>query len=192
MSNDADENERLLKLVRAAITHDKELREKYQIGEKFRFISDRLNALLTRIEESVDAFKKKSELKTDTLSEDETLVYIYLYNAQGLVLQTWQKMLVPSVFYEYSVNRPVYNEKSHIEAVIRAKANKNQHGYIAVAIKKSDILPPTPGMELSKDSLGNPIIKVREGSLSFDKMISFTHNNINYKVSGNQMVKKEA
>ena len=191
MSNaDIDENERLLTLIHDAITHDKELREKYQIGEKFRFISDRLNALLSHVEENIQALKKKNEEKTDTLSEDETLVYIYLYNAQGLVLQTWQKMLGPAVFYEYSVNRPIYAEKPEIEAIIRAKTNKNQHGFITIAIKKSDILPPPRGAEPPKDSLGNPLIKVREGSLHFNRMVSFTHNDTDYKLVGNQIVKK--
>jgi hypothetical protein len=191
MSNeDTDENERLLDLIHAAIAHDKELREKYQVGDKFRFISDRLNALLSHVEENIQALRKKSEVKVDTLSEDEVLVYIYLYNAQGLVLQTWQKMLGPGVFYEYSVNRPIYAEKSEIEAIVRAKTNKNQHGYITIAINKSDILPPPPGTGPPKDSLGNPLIKVREGSLHFDKMVSFTHNNIDYKLVDNQIVKK--
>ena len=191
MSNEIDENEKLLKLIRDAIAHDKELREKYQIGEKFRFISDRLNALLARVEESVHALKKEDELQTDSMSEDEVVVYVYLYNAQGLVLQTWQKMLTPSVFYEYSVNRPIYAEKSFIEAIIRAKTNKNQHGYIAVIIPKKDLLIPAGETELPKDSLGNPIVKVREGSLRFDKMISFSHNGLEYKVINNQLIKKE-
>lgn len=191
MSNDIDENERLLKLVRDAIAHDKELREKYQIGEKFRFITDRLNNLLVHVEESLNALKKNEESKVDVISADETVVYIYLYNAQGLVLQTWQKMLSPSVFYEYSVNRPIYAEKSYIEAIIRAKANKNQHGYISVIVKRTDILAKAAEVEPPKDSLGNPIIKVREGSLHSEKMIAFTHNNTDYKLSGNQLVKKE-
>ena len=40
----------MLDLVRATIKRDNELREQHQVGEKFRFISDRLRTLLERLE----------------------------------------------------------------------------------------------------------------------------------------------
>ncbi len=191
MSNGNKEaSEKILQLVLSAMQQDKELREKYQIGDKFRFIRDRLSALESRIQENINSLHKEAVKKSDTIAEDEVLVYVYLYNAQGLAFQTWQKMVSPSVFYEYSVNRPVYTDKSHVEAFIRSRPNKNQHGYLTVVLKKQDILV-VADPQLVKDSIGNPLVKIREGSLIFNQLRAFTHNNHEFIVSlEGQLVKK--
>lgn len=176
-----EQREKLLQLMHEMLRRDKELREKHRIGEKFRFVRDRLNALAARIEEGLDILEKESEKAVDRLLEDDVVVYIYLYNAQGLVLKTWQKMLNPAVFYEYSVNRPIYTNKTHADAFIRSKTNKVQHGYLAVAIKKQDILSGE-GADLFRDTIGNLLVKVREGSLKLERLVSFTHNGHEYVV----------
>src|SRR5579862_525601 len=139
MSNDKELKNKLIELMQSVIKQDNELREKFQIGDKFRFIRDRLKALLTNVETSLAELKFEDEIKSESAAEDETIVYVYLFNAQGLVLQTWQKMVNGNVFYEHSVNRPIYTEKPHVEAFIRGKTNKAQHGYLSVVIKKLDI-----------------------------------------------------
>jgi intracellular multiplication protein IcmQ len=192
MSNETkDQQEKLLQLIREAVQQDQDLREKYQLGGKFRFISDRLNALVGHVEENISLLKKETIKSQDEPTEDETFVYIYLYNAQGLVFKTWQKMLSPSVFYEYSVNRPIYTDKAFVEAFIRSKQNKVQHGFLTVIIKKIDILKTPQGLEPPKDQIGNPLIKVREGTLLFKRLVSFTHNGHEYIVNEEgEIVKK--
>ena len=176
MSKEIEQKEKLLELVRDAVAHDKNLREEFLIGDRFRFIRDRLEALLARVEENLTALRKQEEERKDEISENEMMVYVYLYNAQGLVFQSWQKMLNPSVFYEHSVNRPIYSDKSHIEAYIRSRPSKAQHGYITVVVNKAD----APLTETAKDVIGNPLIKVKEGSLNLTRLISFTHNGNDY------------
>lgn len=183
-----NEKEVVLTVVRNAVQKDAELREKYLIGEKFRFIRDRLQALQTRIEESLSQIQKKEEKRSDQILEDETVVYVYLFNSQGMNIKTWEKMLNPSVFYEYSINRPVYSDKSHIEAYIRSKSNKSQHGYIEFVIKKSELIP---GSEQTKDALGHTLIKVKEGSLKADRVRTFIHTEQAYLLNEEgQIVKK--
>lgn len=191
MSNKHNEQkEKLRELMQAMLAEDKALREKHQIGEKFRFIRDRLNALATRVEEGLGLLDKEEIEVTDVILEDDAVVYVYLYNAQGLVLKTWQKMLNPAVFYEYSVNRPIYTDKAQIDAFIRSRPNKVQHGYLAIAIKKQDILPAEEG-ESFKDAIGHPLIKVREGSLRFERLIAFAQNGHEYTVKENGEFEKK-
>src|SRR5687767_11916996 len=97
---DKEKRDELLKLVRDAVLKDKELRDQYSIGDKFRFIRDRLHALQSRIEENVAVLTKQVEERTDKAQADEILVYVYVFNAQGSILKTWAKMLNPAVFYE--------------------------------------------------------------------------------------------
>lgn len=185
---DREKKQQLLDLVKEVVAKDKTLRDQFKIGEKFRFIRDRLALLLTKVEESlIESQQEEANEKVDKIADDEIMVYVHLFNAQGLVLDSWQKLLLPSVFYEYSVNRPIYAEKSHIESFIRSKANKVQHGYLTVIIKKSAIMPS----ESNKDAIGNPLIKVKEGALSINQLCSFTHNHHDYTLNSNgQLVKK--
>ena len=179
---DNEKKDKLLKLVRDAVQSDVSLRQQFQVGEKFRFIRDRLNALLARVEESFSEMKKEEESHIKIVAEDEVLLYVYLFNAQGLTLSTWNKMVNASVFYEYSVNRPIYQDKHDIEAIIRSKAVKAQHGYLTIAVKRDNILK-VPAEEIAKDPNGVALVKVKEGSLLFPRLIAFTHLEKEYIVN---------
>jgi intracellular multiplication protein IcmQ len=173
------QNEKILQLVQTALDQDTALRLKYQVGDKFRFIRDRLQAVLASVNKHIEIVKESAEETTHSLAADEMLVYVYLYNANGIILKTWQNMLNPAVFYEYSVNRPIYTEKSDVQAFIRSKTNKVQHAFLTIAIKKQHMLKAINAEEM-KDTIGSPLIKVKEGSLLFNRLISFTHNGNDY------------
>lgn len=180
-ANDEEKTQqaKLFTLVREAIECDEALRIKFEIGDKFRFVRDRLKELLAQLE--LDQVTSSITIKDANLGlqENESVVYVYLFNAKGVVLRNWINMLNPKVFYEYSVNRPIYADKNEIEAMLRTKTNKQLHAYLAVAVKKVDILQSASDAS-QKDSLGNPLIRVREGSLKLDRLISFSHNGNEY------------
>lgn len=180
--------EKLLQILNKAVSVDAELRQSFQIGDKFRFIRERLGALRSDVESVMETIKLVDEGNKQVVNDDEELVYVYLFNAHGLDVQTWLKMLNPSVYYEYSVNRPIYGKKEHVESLIRSKANRVQHGYMAVAVKKMAILSkPETAM---KDVIDNPLVKIKEGSLKPDRLISFTHNGIDYFLNENGRLEK--
>lgn len=191
IADEDNKKEQLLNLVRLAIQRDQELRKEYQIGEKFRFISDRLQALLSRLEHGFLSLNEEIATADVVLQDDETLVYVYLYNAQGSKLQTWASMLTPKVFYEYSVNRPIYAEKSYVEAFIKSKHKVSQYAYLTIAIKRENILVLS-SEDVEKDAIGHPLIKVQEGSLHFDRLIVFTHGGSDYVLTkSGELIKKE-
>jgi hypothetical protein len=188
MSNDDREQKlKLIELIRDATKHDEELRKKYDIGDRFKFVRDRLHALLDQLEKHAKATEPaKPKEAGGGLSEGEAIIFIYLYNAQGILVSSWQKMLTPKLLYEYGINRPLYANYAEIDLLIRNKANKVQHGYLAVIVKK-DLIVPTG----AKDAFDSPIIRVKEGALSFDRIVSFTHNDINYSLDAEgNLVKK--
>lgn len=189
MSDNKEKIEKLLQLMHEAVQRDAELRGQFNVGDKFRFIRDRLVALVARIEENLATLQQETEKKKDTLAEDEALIFVHLFNAHGLTVQSWQKMVHPSVFYEYSVNRPIYSEKMHIESFIRGKPNKVQHAFITIAVKKHDIMSAVA--EAMKDPIGHPLIKVKEGSLKPNRLLLFTHNDLDYVVNENGMLVKK-
>ena len=184
-SHDANKLEQLLKLVQEASQSDRALREEYKIGDKFRFIRERLEGIVKQLEEQLAVSHQEDEKHSDEIAADETLVYVYLFNVHGLNFATWQKMLTPSVFFEYSINRPIYRDKSHVEAVIRNKPQRAQHGFLMIAVKKELI------KDAGVDAFGNPLIKVREGSLKIERLIAFHHNNQEYVVTESGEVRKK-
>jgi len=180
--------EKLLQILAKAVSQDAELRQSLQIGDKFRFIRERLNTLKAEVEAALETIKLVDEGFKQVVHDDEQVVYVYIFNAHGMDLQTWMKMLNPSVYYEYSVNRPIYGEKAHVESLIRSKTTRPQHGYMAVAVKKTAI-QSTPETAV-KDQLENPLVKIKEGSLRPERLISFTHNGIDYFLSESGKLEK--
>jgi Dot/Icm secretion system protein (dot_icm_IcmQ) len=180
--------EKLLQILSEAVSKDNDLRQSLQIGDKFKFIRDRLQVLKADTETVVESIKLVDDVVKKTIGEDEQLVYVYIFNAHGIEVQSWIKLLHPSVYYEYSVNRPIYFEKEHIEAVIRGKQKRVQHGYMTVAVKK-DLILSTPATS-QVDQSGNPLAKIKEGSLKPERLISFTHNDVDYYLSESGRLEK--
>ena len=193
MPNDSKEQEKLLQLVITAIQQDQALRSKFQIENKFRFIQDRLHTVLSAIEDKVRSSEIKDKQRMlgepSLLNErDQALVYLYLFNAQGLNVSSWQKMLNPSAFYEYSVNRPIYAEKSQVESFIRSKENQALHAYLTIVVAKLAILSQAVP---TKDMIGQALVKVKEGSLLLNNVVSFTHQSAVYFINEvGELVKK--
>lgn len=179
--NTKESKEKLLQIISQAVSQDIALREQLQIGDKFRFIRDRLAALKQQIEDALRDIKVEAEETKPLVGESEQLIYIYLFNAHGIDVSSWLKMLHPSVYYDHSVNRPIYGEKEHVEAVIRSKTNRIQHGYLTMAVKKDQII--RQGDEAKKDSLGHPLLKIKEGALQPNRLVSFTHNGTDYTLN---------
>lgn len=183
VGDEKEKHQALIDLVRQVVDQDNVLRLKYEVGDKFRFVKDRLHELLQHLESEQPILANDKKETTTLLAEDEVLVYVYLFNAQGVVLRNWMNMLVPKVFYEYSVNRPIFLDKSSVESLLRSKANKVQHAYLTVAIKKSDIIG-----ELSD---GSRQVKVREGALQSNKLLTLTHNDQDYYINADgELVKR--
>lgn len=192
MTNDdqKDQDLKILEMVREVVKYDEELRKQHNVGDKFRFVRDRLHVLLAHLEQQHAAAQLSTQpVKKQEATSDDTTVYVYLYNAHGINLKTWQNFLMPKLFYEYSVNRPIYAERNQIEELLRTKSNKVQHAYLAVTIKQADLLQ-TNGNAM-KDAVGNTLIRVKEGALRFDQMLSFTHNGNEYTVNEKgELIKK--
>lgn len=172
--DNGEKNQQLLELVRKAILQDNQLREKYEVGDKFRFVRERLDLLLKTMEQETENLANQLKKTTKDVLPGEVPVYVYLYNANGLTLKSWLNMLSPKVFYEYSVNRPIYADKAAMENFLKFKTNKNQHAFLTMAIKSEDLL--------SKPN-EHGIVKIKEGSLHVDKVLLFTHNEQDYALN---------
>lgn len=168
-------------ILKETVEKDQQLRKKYQVEQKFCFISQRLEELLVDLNQKV-AMVENSNNHNNVflLHDDELLVYVHLYNAQEGSIDVWKPFFTPQSLIEYSVNRPIYRECREVKKFINSKANVAQHGYLVVAIKKDDILDNVGENGPMQDSVGQPILKIKSGSLDYAKVHSFVHNEQEY------------
>ncbi len=173
-----EQHAKLIALIQTVVHHDDVLREKYDIGDKFYFVRRDIASLLSEFtsryqpaENDTHHQQKISELATVPTQP----VYVYLYNAQGMVLRSWAALMTPKALYEHSVNRPIYLNQGEAEELLRGKSNPAQHAILTVQVFSDDILLPT-----QPDILR---VKVREGALRVEHIISLRHNGSDYKVN---------
>jgi len=180
--SDKDELLKLQNLLENLLAQDVKLRLQYEVENKFRFVKDKLQSFLDAIHAEMTAavaVNAPTEISSNTPTETYAEVYIYLYNAQGLTVASWRNMLTRKLLYEYSINRPIYANKHHIESLIKSKTNREQHGYLAIKVLTQNVISQESP---TKDALQNDIIKVREGAFRFENILAFTHNDIHYSV----------
>lgn len=180
-NKDVQVREKLIALLKTAIEKDNEEREKNGIGEKFKFVRDKLSAQLQSADQSVSAMQQGDiEGLSEAVAEDETVVYVHLFNSQGIQLDAWKHMVKPDVMYEYTVNRPIYGEQMHIESFISGRPNREQHAYLAVAVKKDAVIK---GGEEKMDPVGKPLVRLKEGALKHNRIQAFVHQEKQYNVT---------
>jgi hypothetical protein len=171
MARDKENAEQLLMRVQQVCDAEKQIREKYQIGDKFRFLREQLLALLKEMNMIVSENNKESLPNDKELSSEREVIYVHLFNASGTSIEQWATMISSAVFYDYSINRPIYRDKNEIEAFIRSKSNKLQHAYLAIAIPSDSIIS-----DLRATVSGYRLLKVKEGALHLDQLLYIFYN----------------
>lgn len=171
-----ERNRKIIDIVRKAIDDDQVRREKFKIGEQYSFIPEKLQATLKRLEDSLDY---SEETITSSLppwhrdiAENEQLVYIYLYNAQGKDIHVWERLLSNKSLAEQCFSRPIYANRDDAERILRSRDDALQHAFIAVVVKKNHVITS----HNLTDPTGNQRVRLVENSLKTDNIIEFFHN----------------
>jgi hypothetical protein len=185
-SYDQDAQKQLATLLKEALDVEAKLRKKHKLGARFLIIQQQLQKLY---DDCMQYAEVDSEQAIETLediaqpiAEDEIIVYVHLLNAQGKTLASWQRMLTSRALREHSVNRPIYADKKHIDELFRSKPNLAIHGVIEAVVNKRDVLVPVEKSTL-KDSLGNPLIRLKQGGLKTKNLRCFHYLGKKYHVS---------
>lgn len=181
-----EEIQDLLKDVEELIAKEKEYREKNKIGDRFQAIPRQLQEIKQYIEENSQELNSNDEAVSQegVYDQQKTVVYIYLYNAHGKQISRWSNMLSPHQLQEYSVNRPVYQNKADVEAMIKTKSNIEEHAYLTVEVSKAAIEAYNPPR---KDALGHELLRLKDRSLSINNLKSLTHKHHAYQWLGGKL-----
>ncbi|MDA8561485.1 type IVB secretion system protein IcmQ [Gammaproteobacteria bacterium] len=186
-----EQQKNLHSLVNDIVKCDDSLRQKYKVGNKFKFIKEGLKEIVDTLVISSESDKNENgvyALDEKITDKDRCQVFVHLFNAKGDLFSNWINMLGPKVFYEYSINRPIYLNEKEVKQVIKCKSDKLKHAYLIVSLKKIDIIS-SENQEVKKDSLGGVLIKVKEGSLKVENLITFMHNEKEYTLNRDNILK---
>lgn len=184
----------LLALAEEAVKFEASERQGAEIASRFSILSSQLKSLVTDCKKEVEAVHGgKEEQEDDVLdvADDETEIFIYLFNTNGMKLITWQPLLAHRALIDHGVNRPIYARKRCIEELIRSKSMSTQHAFVRAVIKKQDILM-SEADSILKDNIGNPIIRIKYGVLKASSLREFCHEGHVYEAdsSGNFSLRK--
>ncbi len=177
-----DETHQILK---EAVDSEQQLRQNYDIGVRFNILKTQLHTIFDKVEKEIgihqeEKNKNKNQTKK-TLAEDETLVYVSLFNTQGKQLESWLRLLDNKSLYEHSVNRPIYANQNEIEEMLANKPNKEQNGYFIIAIKKNDIMADENTTTL-RDPNGFPLLRLKQGAFNSGKIQAFIYRGQAYQI----------
>lgn len=167
---------------------EKTLREKHQVGVRFSVVQQQIQKLLTQFEAQLAEAKQQDvELaeKVRQLADDEILVYVHLFNAQGRELTSWQSLFTKKSLIDHSANRPVYLTKAEVEEVLRARMPKEQHACLTVIMKSADVFSD----KNIQDAFGHKLVRLRQGSILLSNILNFHHCAKDYQVGGDGKIK---
>lgn len=165
-------NKESIELVRQLISDEKALRAQFKVGDRYGFVSEKLNHILKYMQANLD-IEEETVVHLlpwqKPLKENERLVYVYLYNAQGRQVHVWEKLLQEKALRDHSINRPIYEDRKQVEAILRARELSPSYAYAAIAVKRNHVIDQA-GMT---DILGQPLLRLVEGALKTERIIEF-------------------
>lgn len=129
-----------------------------------------------------------AEMGSSSLQHAEsTEVYVSLYQAQGANIQRWVTIL--TAITQLSVTRPTYKNETDVKASIRAKDFQVNDAYVAVKIRKDDILQPIEG-KIPVDRFGRELLVLKENVIRPENISRFVHVSGEYRLIKGMLVKQ--
>ncbi len=119
-------------------------------------------------------------------SEDETEVYISLFQSDGYNINKWAMQL--RSLDRYVVGRPVYKNQTDIEKRIRLRNAVGNEAYVVVVVKKNDVQLDQSTASL-KDQFDHPLLLLKETALKNGRMNAFVHQGMRYYFVDGQLLK---
>lgn len=149
-----------------------------------------LAAIKAEAQAELDKLEAKAEgakYQVEPPAEGEAEVYISLFQSEGYNINKWAMQL--RSLERYIVGRPIYQNVTDIEKRMRLRAAAGSEAYVAVIIKKADILAPDPFAPPVKDQYGHALLTLKEIALRNGRIVAFFHQGVRYHFVDGQLVK---
>jgi Dot/Icm secretion system protein IcmQ len=129
------------------------------IEKKIRGLRDEAEQIEAQIKE--DNIAKSIGVRSGDAA-DVQIIYVSVYQQDYNDIRKWERTL--KSITDYSITRSVYKEEEQIKEMIRGRPDPNKEGYVAVMVKKEDILKGFAGKPAA-DKLGFELLNIKEGGI---------------------------
>lgn len=141
------------------------------IGKNLQTIRDDFIAYTAAVQTPVA--KPVAEPPKPTLRHtNQREVFVSLYSSNGIVLRSWEQILVN--LPHQMISRPIYADEGKLQALIKTKENKLNEAYVAIYVDEGDILPLS-AEKTPVDKLGTGLLSLKDKSLKLENIIRFIH-----------------
>lgn len=165
----------------------------WQSSTFLSLIGKKLQAIRDEVFEQLDSDETfgQTALSSQQLSSERFLkmkkVYVSLYSFDGTSLESWERII--QHLSDQVVSRPVYENEADVEAIIRAKSNRINEGYVAVYVDPTFILPAVPDKKVV-DKLGVPLLTLKAKAINLNNVDSFIHHSGQYRFVSGRLIRK--
>ena len=119
----------------------------------------------------------------NTLSPEETIVFVSVFQFDGRNLLGWEMTLC--ALDSGSISRPIYSDEEKVKQLVMSKGLSLSEGYVVVKVLKKDILDIHP-----LDALGQEMTALKRGAVRLENIFRFVHyNQDQYDVKNGKLLK---
>jgi len=155
-------------------------------GKKLQKIRDEFATEMTRSEMTLAATSEANQARQDLIRSGQRQVFIALYSAEGVQLQSWERIIAN--LSRQILSRPIYAEERDVQFFIKSKENQFNEAYIAIYVNTDDILTLAAD-KIARDKFGKPLMTLKDRALNNDNIGHFVHNALHYKYTKGRLVK---
>ena len=122
------------------------------------------------------------------LRSNQLEVFISLYSADGVNIQSWERIIIN--LPRQMISRPIYTEEEHVKSMLKTKENKLNEAYVAIYVNKTDVIPLPPDKAIV-DKLGNSLLALKDKSLDVGNITRFVHDSGVYQLTRGRLIKEQ-
>ncbi len=122
------------------------------------------------------------------LKDNEQLLYMTLYQAQGHDLQAWALQL--KSIKHTMLGRPLYNNEEAAKAKVRAKVDQSCDAYVVIRVHHDCQLELPDSIKRTGSQLEHKVIMLEQGCLSVDNIVEFHYMKHVYTFEKGQLIQK--
>ncbi len=157
------------------------------IGKKLRVMRDTLAAQLKHLDEEPTgsaSFLARQMAMQSTLKQ----VFVGLYSLEGVSLLAWERIIAN--LRRQMVSRPVYENETDIQAMIKTKEKKINEAYVSIYVDPNSILD-LGNEKMPIDKLGKPMLVLKDNAINLDNIDYFMHLTGKYRYIRGKLIKTE-
>lgn len=111
------------------------------------------------------------------IAEDEVVLYMTLYQAQGYDLNAWSLQL--RSIKHTMLGRPIYSDEESARTTIRSKVDQSRDAYVVLRVKREYMMNhAAPSAQFDRHN--NKLVTLEQGAIATESILEFVYMNNRY------------